>query len=768
MLRTATATVAFCLFALGCMPEPTTDDNGNSSWVQQMVPELLGRKSRGWEETDVLAKAAGLLGRTAVTRAVTLDPDFAVNWSEILVDHLQVQRADLFAANRTANTQCWGGPMAFEEGESDGGQLALWVDKHHPDGSNAPVEPIPGGLPGAGNLPSHDWNMIDLIRSSLELDDLGPIYLSHLIPFQMHPGYQSDSRPAGRERIGTAFDKLYLGRNQSCMGCHNENYSLSDNIPGWHRTYEPFPVTEAKVLEEPFGSESTLVSSHAPFDPEIRGGDFYPWGIDPSCVRGKKVGASIEGMHPNTPNPDPVEAKLASITGTGRNILDVEAALRQGIEELSGESLASYTNDVDFTEDQAMAYMLALNISNNVWEQIMGERLTIPHGYSRNIPQRGMLRYLTEEKLLRNNWSLGSLLEAILTSDWFNRTAPYAANDAVHDSPYHLPMLLDPWLAVHPGETDAAPETRFNGQGRVVHRYAPRVLVRSLAKALGHETLPPHLVSNSGTERAFAENMGQYINDYRPGTRSMDFVAAMSWFDRHGACQTPVGQGEDWIDTLRDAAMDWDDNHPEEPPLLLRDVALTLKDWLIGEATLDADLPEGTETTTVEALFDGYSLDTLVADIAPGDLEDGARQYCGALVSSPQFVLAGIRPAEIGEGSRLRVCNPGEPCTWAETCEAWIEHLEAASGKQLACLPNSRTVLDLDSLNLDLPNLDRPEFTQPGVDLHRTDPGHTEVDPTPIDRGPPASVEIQPAPAPSPVPPRDPATPANGTGRLTL
>ena len=120
MLRNATATAALCLFALGCMPEPTTDDNGNPSWVQQVVPELLGRKSRGWEETDVLAKAAGLLGRTTVTRAVALDPDFAANWSEILVDHLQIQRADLVAANRTADTQCWGGPMAFEEGEGDG------------------------------------------------------------------------------------------------------------------------------------------------------------------------------------------------------------------------------------------------------------------------------------------------------------------------------------------------------------------------------------------------------------------------------------------------------------------------------------------------------------------------------------------------------------------------------------------------------------------------------------------------------------------------
>ena len=706
------------LLAVGLMPSPLPDDNGDASWARQVLPELLGRKARGWEESDVLSQAIEIMGREKVSRAIMSRPEFVDHWTDIVMDHIQVQRKG-FSGNRNAIYDCWSEPLLSSHDE----KLARWVESHNPDGAvsdiyqllvNSEGSPNPLVHPGfLGELPppENSWNMNDLIRSSLLLDNLGPIYLTNLIPFEMNPGYNSESRELGRARLGNKFDEIYLGRNQDCMTCHTEASSSSDtweNTPGvgpqWIRTYPQYPAAEGQVLE------GTVAESHAPFNPHFRGGEFKdPWGIDLSCVtgeKGKDGGVQlVKGLRvdlPNTyygekPGDDLVVASLASVKGKHKSILDVEHALRAGIHSLSGRSLDSHESDGEQAElnpDEALAYLLAININNNIWQQIMGERLTIAHGYSRNEAQRDILRFLTEEKFLPGRWSLRNVLEAIVTNPWFNRTAPYAADTDTFDSPYHLPMVLDPWLALPPwSTTEPAPENGANSQGRVVHRYAPRTLVRSAVAALRHEEFPPHLPKKATPHYKFAQNLGQYLNDYLPGTRSTDFVAMMTWFNEYGSCEKPesmqAGNHEDWVDRLSVQALAWDEENPTLPPLQLRDVVLTLKDRLIGEPTLNADVPDGMpgnfESQSIEGLFDGYPLETPVSSIGAVTLEDGARSYCGALVSSPQFMLAGIRPAEEGEKPRLRVCSPDEPCSWGETCQDWLPALEQVSGFDLQC-----------------------------------------------------------------------------------
>lgn len=735
--------------AVGCMPEPDADDNGDASWAQQAIPELLGRKIRGWEETDVLTQAVELLGRSDVSQAMMAHDEFRVYWSEVLMDDVQIQRPGAYSGSRKAETDCWLEPMA----EADGGDLARWIRKHNPNGSVATGPWGPGSKPDS-------FNMVDVVRSSIELDDLGPVYLTNLIPFIMSEGYNNNAE----ERLGTEFDEVYLGRNQSCMGCHNEAYSLSDNHPvAWKKTFQPFPEFEAKVLGDAgFGTEATLAATHAVFQPAIRDGVLYPWDLDPSCVQGRdNRGEMTDGLKPFLSSGEGDPATLASIVGTGKHILDVEEALRNGIRSLSGTTLNSFVgdgSDTDLTPDEGLAYMLALNIANNVWEEVMGERLTVVHGYSRNAEQRDMLRFLTEDQLLAEGWSLKSMLEAILTSDWFNRAAPYAANEAVNASPYHLPMLLDPWLAQPPGEA-TEPIEEFNGQGRVVHRYAPRSLVRSAFSAMGHSTLPPHFVSASGSERDFAINLGQYMNDSRPGTRSVDFQGIMAWSERYGTCSAPAFGESDWIDRLVSAASTWDAEHPAEAPLTLEDVVLTMKDWLIAEATLDQEFDDNMETEALEAIF-GFDLETEIGAVGSVPLEEGARQYCGSLISSPHFMLAGIRPAELGSGSRLRVCNPGQPCTWEETCEAWLPLLEEASGENLQCSPLSQTlrrplVIVLPTpVGPDLPTIPPTDFTPilPSAPVER--PPLVPTVPTLPDR------PIGPSPAPIEKPARTVGTTA--------
>jgi hypothetical protein len=764
------------LLAAGLMPTPLPDDNGDASWARQVLPELLGRKARGWEESDVLSQAIELMGREKVSRAIMSRPEFVDHWTDIVMDHIQVQRKG-YSGNRNAVYACWSEPLLSSHDE----KLARWVESHNPDGAvsqiyqllvdsqGLPIPLIDAGFLGELPPPDNPWNMNDLIRSSLLSDNLGPIYLANLIPFEMNPGYNSETRELGRARLGNKFDEIYLGRNQSCMDCHTESYSQSDTWentlgvgPRWIRTYPQYPAAESQVFQ------GTTAESHAPFNPHFRGGEFKdPWGIDISCVSGEKGNEPelVEGLSvdlPNTyfgeePGDDLAMASLASVKGKDKSILDVEQALRAGIHSLSGRSLNSHESDDEQTElnpEEALAYLLAININNNIWQQLMGERLTIAHGYSRNEAQRDILRFLTEESFLPGRWSLRNVLESIVTSPWFNRTAPYAADTDTFNSPYHLPMVLDPWLALPPwSAADPSPENEANSQGRVVHRYAPRTLMRSAVAALGHDDLPTHLPEISIPQYKFAKNLGQYLNDYLPGTRSTDFVGMMTWFNEYGSCQKPPGQGADWVDHLSVQALAWDEENPTLPPLQLRDVVLALKDRLIGEPTLNADVPDGMpgdfESQSIEGLFDGYPLETPVSFIGAATLEDGARSYCGALVSSPQFMLAGIRPAEEGESPRLRVCSPDEPCGWRETCQDWLPALEQISGFDLQC--------DGEKLGHKIEfSLDRRQH----VDVPRqqaTDSGPRLGAPIPLDTQrfrppppPPPSFKLPPEPDPSP------------------
>ena len=783
--------------ASGCMPSPESDDNGNTSWVQQAVPELLGRRARGWEESHVLAQAVDFMGREKVSQAIMTKPEFVNHWTDLVMDHLQVQRKG-DSGNRNADYECWQTPKLA----SHDWKLARWVEAHNPDKSLSYAAINPGSLPTASPRTTSilPWNMNDLIRSALLLDDLSPVYLANLIPFQMNPGYNSESRRMGRERLGNKFDEIYLGRNQGCMSCHSEAKSSSntkntvdDVSMEWIRTHPQNFLVDEKIFnfsgdEFGFGSEDTINASHAPFNPHFRGGEFTdPWSINLSCVRGRKFQNSVTGLtlglpnsvgnphaaegepDPETPDNDPITASLATINGMHKSILDVEQSLRAGMRSLSGTSLESHFlesgNDA-LNPDEAMAYLVALNITNNVWQQIMGERLTIAHGYSRNVEQRDMHRFLTEDKLLPGRWSLRDVLTSILASSWFNRAAPYASNTAVFDSPYQLPMVLDPWLALAPWSTTTpAPENEANSQGRVVHRYAPRTLVRSAASALDHPVRFDHLPTQTSPDYQFAKNMGQYLNDYLPGMRSSDLVSVMTWSNEYGSCQKPSGQAEDWIDRLSAQAMAWDADNPSQPPLQLRDVVLTLKDRLIGEPNLDADVPDGMpgdfESQSIQGVFGGYSLSTPVSYIGEGGLEDGARAYCGALVTSPQFMLAGIRPAEQGEFPRLRVCSPDEPCGWTETCQDWLPALEQVSGLDLQCYGGK--VGHKLEFNLERPDgveVPRQEVTDSGPSLENSIP--PDADRFELPPPPPPPIRFPPEPDPSPEDSRLPSSMPTG------
>jgi hypothetical protein len=57
------------------------------------------------------------------------------------------------------------------------------------------------------------------------------------------------------------------------------------------------------------------------------------------------------------------------------------------------------------------------------------------------------------------------------------------------------------------------------------------------------------------------------------------------------------------------------------------------------------------------------------------DLETKLRSLAAVYLESPQFVLAGIAPTEIGPKPRLRVCNGGA-CSYKEICEELAPYVE--------------------------------------------------------------------------------------------
>jgi hypothetical protein len=84
--------LGLCMAATGCMPPVPLDDNGDLSFVRQVVPKVLGRKVKNSDEAEVLAQLTALLGREAVVWVLMKQPGFNEHWTDVLVDHLQVQR----------------------------------------------------------------------------------------------------------------------------------------------------------------------------------------------------------------------------------------------------------------------------------------------------------------------------------------------------------------------------------------------------------------------------------------------------------------------------------------------------------------------------------------------------------------------------------------------------------------------------------------------------------------------------------------------------
>jgi hypothetical protein len=409
-------------------------------------------------------------------------------------------------------------------------------------------------------------------------------------------------------------------------------------------------------------------------------------------------------------------------------VLELDAAFMVGYENLK-TGLGSLTTEDEFgplARETAFAYLVAAKVVENVWQEIMGEPLTLVNAFARNAAQRDLHQYLIEEVFLPG-WSLKELLVAILQSDFFNRKSPLFASSA---TPYVLHPIFDPYtphtvpcevpppgggsnqtFVVPPahgqaGHTPAGStltgvsttvvstslsSDACNGQGELVHRYAPRVLLNAASSALQWPR-PQIFPGNTFPSQTLNQAIGQYLSAQEPGAPDVDFQALLAWETTFGRCEKPAEvTGDDWIDTLDDSIATYNTTHADAP-LTLRDVVLTLKDWLLQEPVLgkpelpnagpnspsttvvgNKAAPIATEGTLLESYF-GIDLDTPTPSIT--DLQEQLRGLCGIYLKSPQFMMAGIVRVGAFESPRLRVCN-GPPCTYNEMCQAYAPTLQS-------------------------------------------------------------------------------------------
>ena len=813
IIRVTTLATLLVLCTIGTQSNATVpvafqDDNGNASFVRQVVPKLLGQKPRGTLEIKLLTDIANLRGREAVVRLLMEQPQFISHWGALLTDHMKLQRAlpeDKYSIGLRDNREQ--SPECYESVSSIGGAAGFTPDNK--------IELAEFVRDSAINMAySKEFNMHELIESSLYLDNLFPAYRGYLFTMGSHPNNVGSMRTAEQQRaeVGSAFDDVFLNRNFQCLSCHRGTYSTTGigarthplyktidaavfdhngldanepaiinnttyqmNCGGCHgnngtngtATYpeggivsvldasasqiqnainqgetmkdqsylKDLSYTQLEVIAAWLVSSSSLgkanISETARKHYSVFRSDYFavdnpeegdgPWNMSTTC-------ASIVG-HVS----DAIPAFVSGVESDNLTMRELDELLHSGykdswLTDVFVSGLESLDESNSMPGDVALAYMLAAKITDNVWEQLMGSRLTIVNQFARNSWQRNLHKQLTEDVFIANDWSLKELIVSILTKSFFNRQAPASS---MASSIYALQPIFDPFIVadqpciyddyVGDGNVEsqiATPvegECAFNGQGELVHRYSARTLLTSVGSAMGWAK-PKIFESSSYPSKRFTADVGQYISEYNTGDSNVTFQSMLSWDEQLGICQNKNGKADDWLNRLVNGVDGYNAVNPDAP-LTWRDLVYSLKDWLIqepvfggydtfklyetGTSSLDEDAEEDplsklkstgatVEEQLVNAVLEEYQsgFTSLDKEISSNEInESGLRQLCGVYLKSPQFMLAGLIRSDVFEAPRYRVCNGGV-CTYEQMCGSY-EHTLEDLGYPVACLSDS-------------------------------------------------------------------------------
>lgn len=677
---------------------PFTDcDGSDEAFVRQAALALLGRRTLSQGELRVYADLMKAVrekgGNTAeaktqaervVAHAMMKDPSYNARWQRHFLDRLRVQRID---------DQSMRGCYGAASRPADGGELAMAVRDADPRTD------VAGG----------SFTMRDLLQSSIALDDLSPIYrgnlfvlVSQAIPAANVPPVEAEL--ARRADFGNTFDAVYLNRDIVCLGCHNSEFSTTYREDPAENRHWALPGLFEKSL---YGISNGIDPNraHAVFRYEdfvsLGGGGQRPWGWADACGSFQPDGIP--------PDPADVDARFGGIVGKTVTVYDLEASLRSGFATLRAEGLVIGQDGEIADPDVAFAYLTVMNLVDGVWTEVTGNSLVIANYFPRNQAQRDELKRLTDN-FIAADFSLRALLADILTSPYFNRSP---ATAGCGSGPYAMPAIYDPWVI-----SDADAERRGNGAGDAIHPLTTRTAVSAAYEALSWPSSPLHdfpaesdcdqascqelgfYCSQFGAccgekvlycdqmqprpdpvyaadERAFQRATGHFLKNAERGFRGLDFQARLEWENRFGLCRPPAGLAsasyQDFVDELVAVAA-------AAPSATLRDVVLALKDRVLAEAFVD----DTAEKPLLEAML-GASLDTPASQVA--DLEGKVRRVCGALMSSPQFLLSGSARQE---ADAIPLLTPAE-LAYQPVCQA-VAARGLTDGLTLTCADGSLTI----------------------------------------------------------------------------
>jgi len=407
---------------------------------------------------------------------------------------------------------------------------------------------------------------------------------------------------------------------------------------------------------------------------------FQPWNMHDGCGAFLKPTSIV-------PDASGREGWYGGSRGPDASAYALDEALRQGFDVVRVEGMAGGGGGA-----AAGARLIAARLADRVWAEAFGSPLTIAHGFPRNEPQRDRLRGLSDA-LVDGGWSLVDLLVAVTADPLFNQPIP---RDAEADTTYYFPPVLDPWSIESEDE-----EKRGNGLGDAIHRPDPRILARAARAALQWRDVEGFPITTGSFHGGFHARIGSYLTWSEPGFEGIDFQWLSAWEARFEDCREPawdlVGdgceadpdrsgcpgcecfegvceerpqcctgpwdaacaescrrfnacpiddrRGDDWIDALAEQA--------RAEGATWETAIATLKDRLVSDPSV-TDVDE-------RAL-----LEDVVGDLAgpvSGGADEALRTVCSAVLSSPQFLLAGL-PLAPAETATLTM--PGE--SFAERC----------------------------------------------------------------------------------------------------
>jgi len=672
----------------------------DQAFVRRAVLGILGRHPYGQAEvnlyTDMISQIDALDGyqpetkvsapitslrhsRQVVVNALLASPEYQSNWAELYRDFVRVQRID-----EQQNAAC----VALRVRTTDAKEVAAWVRDQPPlvggDGKAAPT-------------------FADVVFGSIELDDVTPIYIENLFTMvtKTYAGanaLQVALELSRRSDFGAWFDGAYLNRDMVCLNCHNSEFSVTQSSDPEINRHFPVPglfekalfgdstgpglvngfsgadrlhgaLRRAQFLVGPSnignltaGTQDCVTATAANISaatapvPTCASGDpllycnystelmctsvanrtrrFQPWGMAAAC------GQFL------TPDQVPidqasVESRLGNVSGLRASMWDVASALRAGFNKLEVEGLGADSDGNIADSDKAFAYLVAMNIVEKVWKEVVGTPLTIANYFPRNAAARDQLWSLSET-FIKSGYSNKALLSAIFASPYLNMAPP---ETGCGNNPYGAPRIFDPWRSAEPDESK-----RGNSISDGVQAISPRTQARAAYGALGwplvaYGSVLPGVsgwgenavtvagVSSGVQELQFQTETGYFLKSSQPGFRGLDFQGRLGWEDRFAQCNKLVSNTTpDVIDGLVAKAS-------APGAVTIGDLVSVLKDRIMGEPSIAS----ATEKTLIEGLF-GASLSSDANAIV--DLSASLRRACGAMISSPQFLLLGIQPKD--------------------------------------------------------------------------------------------------------------------------